>query len=68
MASALNEMADRTITRPSGLAEEDYRRVRADTMSLKIPPDTRGSLTGLALELGGSQTPIREAHSLLEAK
>ena len=63
----LNETADRTIARPSGLAEEVYRRVRADIMSLKIPPDTRVSVDSLARELGVSQTPIREALSMLEA-
>ncbi|MBW8708599.1 MAG: GntR family transcriptional regulator [Alphaproteobacteria bacterium] len=68
MASALNEASDRLIARPSGLAEEVYRRVRADIMSLKIPPDTRVSVDSLARELGVSQTPIlREALSMLEA-
>ena len=36
-------------------------------MSLKIPPDTRVSVDSLARELGVSQTPIREALSMLEA-
>ena len=67
MASTLNETTDRTIARPSGLAEDVYRRVRADIMSLKIPPDTRVSVDSLARELGVSQTPIREALSMLEA-
>ena len=67
LAPALNEAADRPIARPSGLAEEVYRRVRADIMSLKIPPDTRVSVDSLARELGVSQTPIREALSMLEA-
>jgi DNA-binding GntR family transcriptional regulator len=62
----LNE-ADRSIVRPSGLAEEVYRRVRADIMSLRLPPDTRVSVDSLARELGVSQTPIREALSMLEA-
>jgi DNA-binding GntR family transcriptional regulator len=57
----------RAIIRPSGLAEEVYRRVRADIMSLKLPPDTRVSVDSLARELGVSQTPIREALSMLEA-
>src|SRR3569623_3385308 len=65
--SALNEPADRQIARPSGLAEEAYRRIRADIMSLKLPPDTRVSVDSLARELGVSQTPIREALSMLEA-
>src|SRR5258708_12714614 len=67
VASAANEGEDRSIARPSGLAEEVYRRVRADIMSLKLPPDTRVSVDSLARELGVSQTPIREALSMLEA-
>ena len=59
--------ADRLIARPSGLAEEVYRRIRADIMSLRMPPDTRVSVDSLARELGVSQTPIREALSMLEA-
>jgi len=59
--------AYRPISRPSGLAEEVYRRIRADIMSLRIPPDTRVSVDSLARELGVSQTPIREALSMLEA-
>jgi DNA-binding GntR family transcriptional regulator len=57
----------RPILRPSGLADEVYRRIRADIMSLRIPPDTRVSVDSLARELGVSQTPIREALSMLEA-
>jgi DNA-binding GntR family transcriptional regulator len=63
----VNEVADKSIARPSGLAEEVYRRVRADIMSLRLPPDTRVSVDSLARELGVSQTPIREALSMLEA-
>jgi DNA-binding GntR family transcriptional regulator len=59
--------AERPIVRPSGLADEVYRRIRADIMSLRIPPDTRVSVDSLARELGVSQTPIREALSMLEA-
>ena len=33
----------------------------------KLPPDTRVSVDSLARELGVSQTPIREALSMLEA-
>ena len=58
---------DRPIARPPGLADEVYRRIRADIMSLKLPPDTRVSVDSLARELGVSQTPIREALSMLEA-
>ena len=47
--------------------EEVYRRIRADIMSLKIPPDTRISVDNMVRELGVSQTPIREALSMLEA-
>jgi DNA-binding GntR family transcriptional regulator len=35
-------------------------------MSLRIPPDARISIDSLARELGVSQTPIREALSMLE--
>jgi DNA-binding GntR family transcriptional regulator len=63
----VNEVADKSIARPSGLAEEVYRRVRADIMSRRLPPDTRVSVDSLARELGVSQTPIREALSMLEA-
>ncbi|HVV28527.1 MAG TPA: GntR family transcriptional regulator [Rhizomicrobium sp.] len=65
--SAIRDMAERQIARPSGLAEEVYRRIRADIMSLKLPPDSRVSVDSLARELGVSQTPIREALSMLEA-
>jgi DNA-binding GntR family transcriptional regulator len=65
--SAVNDAPDRPIARPSGLAEEVYRRIRADIMSLRLPPDTRVSVDSLARELGVSQTPIREALSMLEA-
>ena len=64
---AANDVPDRQIARPSGLAEEVYRRIRADIMSLKLPPETRVSVDNLARELGVSQTPIREALSMLEA-
>jgi DNA-binding GntR family transcriptional regulator len=66
MPAALAD-AYRPIARPSGLAEEVYRRIRADIMSLKLPPETRVSVDSLARELGVSQTPIREALSMLEA-
>ena len=66
LESATSEV-ERPIVRAPGLAEEVYRRVRADIMSLKIPPDTRVSVDSLARELGVSQTPIREALSMLEA-
>jgi len=55
------------IQRPSGLVEDVYTRIREDIMSLKIPPDTRISVDRLARELQVSQTPIREALSMLEA-
>ena len=35
------ELSDRPIQRPTGLVEEVYTRVRAEIMSLAIPPDTR---------------------------
>jgi DNA-binding GntR family transcriptional regulator len=55
------------IERPTGLAASVYQRVRPDIMSLKIPPDTKVSVDNLARQLGVSQTPIREALSMLEA-
>lgn len=57
----------RMVQRPQGFADEVFRIIRADIMSLRIPPDTRISIEGLARELGVSQTPIREAMSMLEA-
>lgn len=62
------ELSDRPIQRPTGLVEEVYTRVRAEIMSLAIPPDTRVTIEGLARRLGVSQTPVREALSMLEAK
>jgi DNA-binding GntR family transcriptional regulator len=62
------EPASRPIQRPAGLVEEVYVRVRAEIMSLAIPPDTRVTIESLARRLGVSQTPIREALSMLEAK
>ena len=55
------------LQRPSGLVEDAYARIREDIMSLKIPANTRISVDSLARELGVSQTPIREALSMLEA-
>ncbi|MFL6620324.1 MAG: GntR family transcriptional regulator [Povalibacter sp.] len=55
------------IKRASGLVEDAYSRIREDIMSLKIPPNTRISVDSLVRELGVSQTPIREALSMLEA-
>src|SRR5581483_4069114 len=55
------------LRRPSGLVEDAYARIREDIMSLKVPPNTRLSVDSLARELGVSQTPIREALSMLEA-
>jgi len=55
------------IERSAGLADSVYQRIRADIMSLKIPPDTKVSVDNLARQLGVSQTPIREALSMLEA-
>jgi DNA-binding GntR family transcriptional regulator len=54
------------ISRPSGLVENVYARIRGDIMSLKIPPNSRISVDSLVRELGVSQTPIREALSMLE--
>lgn len=52
--------------RAPGYVDEIVSLIRADIMSLKIPPDTRISIDSLARELGVSQTPIREALSMLE--
>lgn len=59
--------ADRRIKRSPGFVEEVFEVIRADIMSLAIPPDTRISIDDLARKLGVSQTPIREALSMLEA-
>jgi DNA-binding GntR family transcriptional regulator len=55
------------IKRASGFVEDVYSRIREDIMSLKIPPNTRISVDSMVRELGVSQTPIREALSMLEA-
>lgn len=57
----------RRLKRPSGFVEEVFELIRGDLMSLRIAPDTRISIDHLARELGVSQTPIREALSMLEA-
>lgn len=54
------------ITRPPGLVEGVYERILADLMSLQIPPGSRISVDSLARQLRVSQTPIREALSMLE--
>ncbi len=55
------------LVRSAGYVEEIFEIIRADLMSLRIPPDTRISIEHLVRELGVSQTPIREALSMLEA-
>ena len=55
------------LARSQGFVEEVFQLIRADLMSLRIPPDTRISIDSLAREIGVSQTPIREALSMLEA-
>jgi DNA-binding GntR family transcriptional regulator len=57
----------RQVTRSQGFVEEVFQLIRADIMALRIPPDTRISIDSLAREIGVSQTPIREALSMLEA-
>ncbi|HTQ36439.1 MAG TPA: GntR family transcriptional regulator [Steroidobacteraceae bacterium] len=59
--------ASRRIKRGQGFVDEVYELIRADIMSLRVPPDTRLSIDSLARQLGVSQTPIREALSRLEA-
>jgi DNA-binding GntR family transcriptional regulator len=54
------------IKRQQGFVDEVFEIIRADIMSLKIPPDTRIPIGRLVKELGVSQTPIREALSMLE--
>src|SRR5262245_38458969 len=61
------EAATSRFKRSQGFGEEIFEIIRAEIMSLKIPPDTRISIDNLAKELGVSQTPIREALSMLEA-
>ena len=55
------------LKRAAGLVEDVYGRIREDIMSLKIAPNARISVDSLVRELGVSQTPIREALSMLEA-
>lgn len=55
------------LKRSQGLVQEVFDLIRADIMALRIPPDTRISIDNLVRELGVSQTPIREALSMLEA-
>ena len=58
------------IPRPAGLVEEVYTRVRAEIMSLAIPPDTPSSPSeSLARRLGVSADPDpARPSSMLEAK
>jgi len=51
----------------TGMVQEVFERIRGDILSLAIPPDTRISVEHLVRVLGVSQTPIREALSMLEA-
>jgi DNA-binding GntR family transcriptional regulator len=57
----------RVVRRSQGFVDEVYELIRADIMSLRIPPDTRISIDHLARQLGVSQTPIREALGRLAA-
>jgi DNA-binding GntR family transcriptional regulator len=57
----------RRIQRGAGIVDKVCELIRADIMSLRIPPDTRISIDSLVRQLGVSQTPIREALSRLEA-
>ncbi len=61
------DSARKRIKRTQGFVEEVFEIIRADIMALRIPPDTRISIGNLVKELGVSQTPIREALSMLEA-
>ena len=62
-----SEAGEGRIKRSQGFVDEVFQVLRADIMSLKIPPDTRIPIGNLVRELGVSQTPIREALSMLEA-
>jgi DNA-binding GntR family transcriptional regulator len=63
----LPDSARKRIKRTQGFVEEVFEIIRADIMALRIPPDTRIPIGNLVRELGVSQTPIREALSMLEA-
>jgi DNA-binding GntR family transcriptional regulator len=65
--SDLSHGETRRLHRSAGFVEEALRIIRADIMSLRIPPDTRISIDSYSRELGVSQTPVREALSMLEA-
>jgi DNA-binding GntR family transcriptional regulator len=65
--AAVSRVGGRKLQRSKGFVEEVFKVIRADIMSLRIPPDTRISIDSLVRELGVSQTPIREALSMLEA-
>lgn len=65
--AAVNAGSRGRIKRASGLVEDVYSRIREDIMSLQIPPNSRISVDSMVRELGVSQTPIREALSMLEA-
>lgn len=71
MVDRTQETAEKTsagrIKRTQGFVDEVFGVIRADIMSLKIPPNTRIPIGKLVKELGVSQTPIREALSMLEA-
>jgi DNA-binding GntR family transcriptional regulator len=66
-ASPATTQKPRIVRKSQGFVDEVYELIRADIMSLRIPPDTRISIDQLARQLGVSQTPIREALSRLEA-
>ena len=56
------------IKRPLRLGDEVYNTIYAQLMTQKILPGAKISMGNLALELGVSQTPIREALSRLEVQ
>jgi DNA-binding GntR family transcriptional regulator len=67
MVGHIENLPEGRIKRTQGFVEGVFDIIRADIMSLKIPPDTRIPIGKLVKELGVSQTPIREALSMLEA-
>jgi DNA-binding GntR family transcriptional regulator len=64
---ALPNLKGGHIPRYSGLTDQVFKRLKGDIMALKIPPDSRIMVDSLAKDLGVSQTPVREALSMLEA-
>jgi len=54
-------------SQPTALGGETYERILAKLVTLEILPGERLTVDALARELGVSQTPVREALSMLES-